>query len=425
MRTVPLNIFQKLMRRWDKVHPYNAAQVMQLAGAPEPAVWESAWQSAMTCAGLGTVALEHNRYGFVSLNGHAGAQGVRFSDATLDELISVEMNRAFDDPTEPPFRPFVIRHQDFFYAGVVYQHWLADSASIRLLMHEWFLRVYDPAKASANPLALSSQGYWNTIGPGRSGWGLTESILDMTRRHVRLRRVQKIDSTALADHTTRFQLIQPGAGLIQQVRAAARKREVKVNDIFLAALVEACAEHVPLQRRSNRRDVAVGSVVDLRPYGPSSLTDTFGLFLGFTNVISQPEELKDFERLLSGVAKQTRLQKSTGVAPASLIWMGAAMLIGSLSRPDELYHFYRKELPLAGGISNVDLSKTWIADYQPDPLMDYIRISPTGPMTPLVVTTTTTGERFHIGMTYRTGLISAERAAGVASTFVARLESLD
>ncbi len=101
------------------------------------------------------------------------------------------------------------------------------------------------------------------------------------------------------------------------------------------------------------------------------------------------------------------------------------MVIGSLSRPDELYHFYRKELPLAGGISNVDLTRTWVADHHPAPLIDYIRVSPTGPMTPLVVTTTTLGERFHIGMTYRTGLISAGCANLVASTFVARLQSLD
>jgi hypothetical protein len=423
MKTLPLNIFQKLMRRWDKVHPYNAAQVMQIAGMADRAAWEAGWRSALAGSGLGAVSVQRNRYGFVSLNGHAVDHTVRFSSLGLDELISAEMNRSFDDPDEPPFRPFVIQESGYFYAGLVYQHWLADSASIRLLMREWFLRVYDPGVVS-KPLALETRGYWDTVGPGRSGWGLTESILDMTRRHVRLRRVQKIDSTALSDHTTRFRLIQTKPGLIAQLRSAARRRDVKVNDLFLAALTEACSEHVPLQRRSNRRDVAVGSVVDLRPYGPANLANTFGLFLGFTNVICQPEDLADFDRLLFAVAKQTRLQKSTGVAPASLIWMGAAMLIGSLSRPDELYHFYRKELPLAGGISNVDLSKTWVADYQPGPLMDYIRVSPTGPMTPLVVTTTTLGERFHIGMTYRTGLISADRADGVASAFLARLESL-
>jgi hypothetical protein len=248
--------------------------------------------------------------------------------------------------------------------------------------------------------------------------------MDMTRRHVRLRRVQKIASTNLADHDTRFQLIEARPGLITQIRAVARSRKVKVNDIILAALAEACAKYVPLQPRRNRRDVAVGSVVDLRPYGPPGLSNTFGLFLGFTNVICQPAELRDFNRLLYAVAKQTRHQKSTGVAQASLMWMGAAMFIGLLSKPDELYHFYRKELPLAGGSSNVDLTQTWAADYHPAPLLEYIRISPTGPMTPLAVTTTTLRDHFHLGITHRTGLIPSEKAAAIAKMCMDRLESL-
>ena len=424
MSTSPLNIFQKLMRRWDAVHPYNAAQVMQLAGKPDPAAWDIAWQNALADTGLGAVLLRQNRYEFVPLNGHAAEYTVAFPSVCLCEHISAEMNRPFDDANEPPFRPFVIRSGDHFYAGLIYQHWLADSTSIRMLIREWFLRVYDPSAVSKTKLHIARDGYWDTIGPSRGGWTVAESILDMTRRHVRLRRVQKIASTELANHDTEFQLINTSPGLISRVRAAAHCRNVKVNDIFLAALAEACAQHVPLQPRRNRTDVAVGSVVDLRPYGPKNLSQSFGLFLGFTNVICRPAELKDFDKLLAGVAKQTRLQKTTGVAPASLIWMSAAMFIGSLSKPHELYHFYRKELPLAGGSSNVDLTHTWAGRYHPAPLMDYIRISPTGPMTPLVVTTTTLGDQFHLGITYRTGLISCERAKAVATMFLARLESL-
>jgi hypothetical protein len=103
--------------------------------------------------------------------------------------------------------------------------------------------------------------------------------------------------------------------------------------------------------------------------------------------------------------------------------MSAAMAIGTLSRPDELYHFYRKELPLAGGISNVDLSKTWTANY-PTLLREYIRVSPTGPMTPLVVTTTTLGNKFHLGLTHRIGLIPPELAGRIGQSILARLVSL-
>jgi hypothetical protein len=430
MKSVPLNIFQKLMRRWDRVHPYNAAQVMQITGEPQAAQWESAWQATLASTGLGAVVLKGNRYHFnsaaaLSLSVHHCENRDHGDTAVsrLENYLSTEMNRPFDDPNEPPFRPFLIRGDGHFFVGLVYQHWLADSTSIRMLMREWFVRVHDPSKAAQSPLPLASRGYWNTIGPGRR-WGFTQTLVEMTRRHIRMRRVQKIDSTALSDHATRFKLIPAKSGLIDRLRIAAKNRQVKVNDIFLAALLEACAAHVPLQPRKNRRDVAVGSVVDLRPFASESLDGAFGLFLGFTNVIGQPEDIADFDRLLRCVSNQTIRQKKKGVAPASFIWMAAAVSVGSLSKPHELYHFYRKELPLAGGISNVDLSQSWVAHYHPSPLLDYLRISPTGPMTPLVVTTTTLGHQFHLGVTYRTGLISDARAAAVADAFLARLETI-
>jgi NRPS condensation-like uncharacterized protein len=317
-----------------------------------------------------------------------------------------------------------MRGDDHYYAGVVYQHWLADSASIRMLMREWFLRVFDPPAANTRPMPLATRGYWNSIGPARGGWDVTRSVLDMSRRHIRMRRVRKVDSTALDDHATRFDLFTARPGIIDRIRTTARSRGVKVNDLFLAALVEAAAAHVPLQARKNRRDIAVGSVADLRPWCPANLGRSFGLFLGFTNVICQPADLTCFDRLLLSVARQTQLQKTTGVAPASLMWMSGALYVGMLSKPDELYHFYRKELPLAAGISNVDLSRAWPAEYHPAPLLDYIRVSPTGPMTPLAITTTTLGNQFHLGITHRTGLISADRARALADTFLARLESL-
>jgi hypothetical protein len=56
--------------------------------------------------------------------------------------------------------------------------------------------------------------------------------------------------------------------------------------------------------------------------------------------------------------------------------------------------------------------------------MEYIRVSPSGPMTPLVITTTTLGERFHVGLTHRLGLIPPERASSLAKDFLSRLSSL-
>jgi hypothetical protein len=422
MTRIPLNIFQKLMRRWEAVHPYNAAQVMKLTGRPDLDQWNSAWRNTLVACDLGMVNLLGDGYRFEQLNGHLAALTVRTPDSDLDSYLSTEINRPFTDPHETPFRPFILKQDGFFYAGLVYQHWLADSCSIRMLMREWFCRIYEPARARSRPIRVSTTGYWNSLGPGRGDWPMLQSILDLSRRHIRMRRVRKIDSTALSDHNTAFQLASVEAGLIDRLRDAAHRRGVKVNDIFLTALVQACALHIPMQQRKTRQDVAVGSVVDLRPWCPEHLKKSFGVYLGFTNVICRPAELADFDRALQAVARQTRLQKTTGVAPASLMWMTGALCAGKLSKPSELYHFYRKELPLAGGLSNVDLSRSWPARYHPDPLLDYIRISPTGPMVPAAITTTTLGSQFHIGITHRVGLIPPELARQIAGTFVGTLK---
>jgi hypothetical protein len=419
-----LNVFQQLMRSWDAVHPYNAAQAIRLQGTPDREALETAWQSALIATGLGSVRLESNHYRFEELNGHAAAFGVRFCDGSLEDHVSAELNRRFDDPHEPPFRPFVISTVDGFYLGAVYQHWLADSESIRLLMREWFVRAFDPAQASDKPLRLPTCGYRDGLCGGRDVLDTLVGLLGLARRHSRFRRVQKVASTNLGDTDTRFALFPAEPGLITRVRQAAADRRVKVNDLFLAALAEACAAHVPLQRRPNRTDVAVGSVVDLRPRARADLSRTFGLYLGFTNVAVRPYELARFDRLVNAIAGQTRQQKAAGVAASSLSWMSVALALGRFSKPSELYHFYRKDIPLAAGISNVNLTTSWVGRYAPSPIVDYVRVSPTGPMTPLAMTTTTVNDRFHIGLTYRTGLIDADRAAAVAGSVLGRLGRL-
>ena len=421
----PFNVFQQLMRRWDAVHPYNAAQAVRIRGTPDRARLEAAWQSALLATGLGSVAIDGDRYRFQSLNGHAAAYAVRHCSGGLAGHISAELNRPFDDPHEPPFRPFLVADgPDQFYAGVVYQHWVGDSAAVRLLVREWFVRAYDPVQAGTGPLRLPRGGYTDVLCGGRDVLDVAAGLVGLARRHCRLRRGQKVASPNLTDRAPPFALFPAEAGVIARVRAAAAGRGVKVNDLFLAALAEACAAHVPLQKRPRRTDVAIGSVVDLRPRSRADLSRTFGLYLGFINVACRPAELRDFEALVRAVAGQTRQQKRAGVASSSLTWMSVALLFGRLGRPEDLYHFYRKDLPLAAGSSNVDLTDTWVARYAPAVITDYVRVSPTGPMAPLAIITTTLGNTFHLGLTHRTGLIDAGRAAAVAGPVWGRLRAL-
>ena len=124
----------------------------------------------------------------------------------------------------------------------------------------------------------------------------------------------------------------------------------------------------------------MATIVDLRPHAAEDLSDTFGLFLGFTEVVCPPGELSDFDRLVRSVAAQNERHRRRGVPQSSLTWLAAALAFRRVVPVEGVYHFYRKETPLVGGISNVNLNGTWAADYAPDPLLEYVRVSPTGPM---------------------------------------------
>lgn len=423
---VPLNVFQRLVRAWDRVHPYNAAQAMRVAGAPDAGAVGRAWAEALTATGLGSVRVGGDGVRYEVLNGELANYPVAVLPAAdaLAGHLSAELNRPFDDPGEPPFRPFLAPAGGDVYLGLVYQHWVADSVAVRLLLREWLFRLFDPGRARARPVRHAAGGYGHLFGPRPGAWYTPQTLLSLFRRHMRYRRARKVNTFGQQDYPVAVLLRAARAGLIDRVRDYAHRTGVKVNDVFLAAAAEACDKFVPFRQRSNRRDVAVGSIVDLRPHARGRLGDTFGLFLGFTEVFCRPAELRDFSRLVRAVADQGRLHRGQGIAPTSLGWMTVAAAAGRFVPAENVYHFYRKEVPLLGGVSNVNLNETWPADYPPGRVCEFLRVSPTGPLTPLVFALTTLGHGLHLSLTYRPALMDEKAAGEMAEMFLARLDRL-
>ncbi|MDB5356952.1 MAG: Condensation domain protein [Phycisphaerales bacterium] len=426
MCAAALNVFQRLVRTWDAVYPYNAAQVLKLRGRADASAVNTAWQRAMAGMGLGSVRVVGVEAHFTQLNGQADRFSVRVLPAgtSLEDVLTEGLNRPFDDPEEPPFRPFLIQESDSFYFGVVYQHWVADSVSIRLLLREWCLRLQDVTHAPMDAVRHPSDGYWKLFGSRHGELRIDQAALGVFRSHMRFRRVLKVQTAGKDDYPVRVMLHALPDGAIDALRLNARAQGVTVGDVLLAAIAEACQRHLPVQRRPRRRDLAVGNIVDLRPHARGHLDETFGLFLGFAHVFCTPSDLRDWPRLLKSVANQNRTHARRGVAQSSAAWMLAASTVQKLVPNDKLYHFYRKEIPLAAGLSNVNLNGTWVDTVHPDPLLEYLRISPTGPMAPLAFSTTTLGSRLQIAMTYRQALLTNQAAEEMAKCVIDRLKSV-
>jgi len=183
MIKAPINVFQRLARQWDAMHPYNAAQVLKIEGTPSPSALQEAWHDALNDLGLGRVHVNGRGFYFECLNGEMSLYGVRVVPAgtSLEDYISEQLNRRFDNPAEPPFRPFVLRVDGYYYAGVIYHHWVADSVSIRTVLREWFVRLFDPKNSIHRPVQLADNSYRRFFSLLRSGTAMGQGLLTATR----------------------------------------------------------------------------------------------------------------------------------------------------------------------------------------------------------------------------------------------------
>jgi hypothetical protein len=421
------NVFQRLVRQWEDLHPYNGAQILKIRGTVDLDRCRRAWLEALDFLNLGVVSITQSSYHHRCLNGEAMYHGVVLcpEGTRLDDWISSDLNRPFDPDGGVPFRPFIIQENGHFWMGLCYQHWVADSASIRMLIHEWFARQYDPSRASRRPIRFYAGGYLSLFGPRSGGCPPTEVLLSTLRWHSQFKKARRIeDREKFQDMSLRFSVLSAPRGLIEPLRRAARRLGVTVNDLFLAAIAQVCDQCVPAERRFRRRELAIGSIVDLRPSADQPLNDVFDLLLGFTSICCKTSHLNHWPGLIESVAKQTRQQKRGGLPLASCLRMAYGLVVGKYFSREKVIEFYRKRVPLAGANSNVNLNRCWAAKYAGNPVLDYIRVAPTGPMTPLVFATTTLGSQLSIGLTYRSAIIPPAQAEIIGQKFLARLTEI-
>jgi hypothetical protein len=323
-----------------------------------------------------------------------------------------------------PLRPFILRSERSYWFGLVYHHWIADSVSIRQLLRQWFCHHFDPESiARSRPPVGARAGYWKLFGPDARQWDLPTAILDIGRWSARLRRARRVESEKFPDMRIRFKLHRLQHVLPEQLVQVGRQMHATVNDLFLAAMAEACDRYVCAPATPRRNQLALGVIADLRG-DAAALTNVFGLYLGFTSVLCGENDLHDWPRLVHAIAEQNRQQRRNRVPESSMMRLLAGLATGKILSRRQLLEFYRKRLPLSAGISNVNLNRTWVSHYHPDPILEYIRVSPTGPMLPLVFTPSTLGTSMHFGLTQRAAVVPATVADACAQEFADRLMSL-
>jgi hypothetical protein len=212
-----------------------------------------------------------------------------------------------------------------WHLGLVYQHWVADSVAVRHVLRRWMERLLlPPARHARSKVRHAHIGYLGLLDTAPGSLTPAQTVLSMVRRHLRYRRARKVVTFGDGDYPVGVVLAE-AAGRVPALVEAARRAGAKVNDLFLAAAARACDGRVPTQHRANRPDLALGSIVDLRPLARGALDDRFGLFLGFAEVVCRPDEIRCPRRLVATVANQNKAHRQRGIWPSSVGWLMAAL----------------------------------------------------------------------------------------------------
>jgi hypothetical protein len=287
-------------------------------------------------------------------------------------------------------------------------------------MRAWLSRLLDQPDLMPAPIVLDQIGLANRLSPSSGGWSVVAqlaSVLGFARTMKDMRRVESL----VTDQHVATIVGSDESDLIERVKEQARAQSATVGDVLLAAATHACAEFGPNRPTRRRPDLAMGTIVDLRSRARHLSDRVFGLFLGFTVSPFTRGDLDDMDATISRARNLRLSQNHQHAAEASQLRMGIGLALAKRLSTQSLLDFYRKRLPLSGGISNVNLAGSWLAGLSPQIVTGYHRISPTGPMMPIVFTPTTLAGRFTLCCTYKTGLIDQDKARRIVDGFLGRL----
>ena len=122
MSQPPLNDFQKVMRQWAELAPYNCGPLMKISGAADVTRWGNAFAAALRPLGLTS----------------AESLPIELSHVPLHRKVAEELNWPFASG-DLPLRAYVVPgDDDSHWFGVLCDHWIADSRSLRALAQRVF-----------------------------------------------------------------------------------------------------------------------------------------------------------------------------------------------------------------------------------------------------------------------------------------------
>jgi hypothetical protein len=381
------------MREWSALAPYNFIHAMRLLGLADIDRWQKAVAAAMQELAIlpATIPIE---------------QPV----TDLETHLEAELHRPFS-PLDAPMRFFVVRAKaDGHWFGAVLDHWVADDFSCRLLLQ----RIYSNYHRNISDAHSPCLEWTPALPPRRHRWREWHSFV---RQAVVLRRACRTHFRDPMDFNVRtFRAALP-EDAPEASQKLAKENGATLHDVFLAATAQAFAAARRWEPGTRRNAVAIASAMDLRRFESDVGRNRFGLLLSQYIVMEQRSHEVSLTELTKRIATQTRGMKAVPGTdlfhPTFSLWRLHRSRRGKAT-------FFSRGAPLVAGLSNVNLTGSWI---EQSGLTEYRRIGPTGPIVPMVLMITTLGGRIFMDVTFRTAAFTPVEAKRLIDDIIQRLPS--
>jgi hypothetical protein len=339
----------------------------------------------------------------------------------LHAAIEHELNTAFrPGEVAGPFRFFVEPQPGRFSLGIVYFHAVADAESVVLLLKDVVEVYLKPNDALLFPSFNLSPPCFDSVLRHYPGvfFGKLAAYPALLRG---LRRSCRPPYRDHADFHNGFSFFSLALKRLRALVEAEEARGVTLNDLLLALLLRSLS---PLSANRTgarkRKRITVGCIVNLRKDHGLDGQRVFGLFLGSFLVSHEVPGSLGLMALARDIRRQTHAIKQDRLYLGAPLEMAIGRFTLAFFSTSRRKKFYQKNYPLWGGVTNMNVNSLWKQSAGEQPI-DYFRAVSTGPVTPLVMSATTVGDRVNIGLTYRTTVFSAPDIDQFKREFLASL----
>lgn len=426
-----LNVMQRQIRHWGYYHPYNAMMLWHLEGPLDADRLRAALEtvpSLRTITGL-SLSRQGDRYEYV------GGQPFRVEvvdarrepERILRRTFEDHLNRPFVGPVRNPARFVLVDRGDTHYVGLSIDHVIGDLKTGEMILR----RLVSRYRGLADPMGAEPFDYYpatyghvfrRSFRPGR----LVRAAARFPATWLGSRRFHRLRGTHLGGLWCTWRHAAAAPGTAERVKAFAVHHGGSSHDVFLAALVAACARHFPERLdHPHRRGLAVGAIADLRPLASVDLDRTIGVFLGFFAVGHPAPERLAFADLVRWTAGQSVVVRERELYFRNLVYSQVGALLWPYLDPRTQLRMYSKFLPVVGGLSTANIRAFGRRVRERVGLLDVIRGPSCGPALPMVALPTRVGDDLNLTLTFRPASVPEEKAEAILADYVECLSRLE